>query len=54
MTIPKTLSSKQHELMLQEKRLERTLEDQRLDKLKIGLMKKLEASQLKASGIRVA
>ena len=54
MTSQMTLSSKQHELMLQQKRLERTLEDQRLDKLKIGLLKKIEDSQAKAAGVRVA
>ena len=54
MTIPKTLTPKQHELLLQQKRLERAMEDQRLDKLKVGLMKKIEASQLKSAGIRVA
>ena len=54
MTIPKTLNSKQHELILQQKRLERTMEDQRLDKLKVGLMQKIEASQLKTVNSRVA
>jgi hypothetical protein len=54
MTSQKTLTVKQHELINQQKRLERTLEDQRLDKLKIGLMKKIEANQLKGTGIRVA
>ena len=54
MTTPKTLSSKQHELLLQQKRLERTLEDQRLDRLKVGLMQKIEAGQPKEANIRVA
>ena len=54
MTSQKTQTVKQHELINQQKHLERTLEDQRLDKLKIGLMKKIEASQLKSAGIRVA
>jgi hypothetical protein len=54
MTSQKNLTVKQHELINQQKRLERSLEDQRLDKLKIGLMKKIEASQLKGTGIRVA
>ena len=54
MTTPKTLTSKQHELILQQKRLERTMEDQRLDKLKIGLMQKIEAAQLKTVNGRVA
>jgi len=50
----KTLTPKQHELILQQKRLERTMEDQRLDKLKIGLMQKIEAFQQKSANIRVA
>ncbi len=54
MTTQKTLTPKQHELILQQKRLERTLEDQHLDKLKIGLMQRIEASQLKPAGGRVA
>ena len=54
MTAQKTLTAKQHELLLQQKRLERTLEDQRLDRLKIGLLKKIEASQLKTVNSRVA
>ena len=54
MTTPKTLTSKQHELILQQKRQERALEDQRLDRLKIGLMQKIEAAQLKTVNSRVA
>jgi len=54
MTIPKTLTSKQHELILQQKRLERAMEDQRLDRLKVGLMQKIEANQLKTVNSRVA
>lgn len=50
----KTISPKQHELLLQQKRQERAMEDQHLDKLKVGLMQKIEASQLKTAGIRVA
>ena len=53
MTI-KILTSKQHELILQQKRLERVLEDQRLDKLKVGLMQKIEAFQHKSGNARVA
>ena len=54
MTTPKTLTRDQHELLLQQKRLERALEDKRLDRLKIGLMQKIEASQLKTVNTRVA
>ena len=54
MTTHKTISPKQHELVLQQKRLERTMEDQRLDKLKIGLMRKIEASQIKSGNIHAA
>ena len=54
MTIPKTLTSKQHELILQQKRLDRAMEDQRLDRLKVGLMQKIEANQLKTVNSRVA
>jgi hypothetical protein len=53
MTTYKTISPKQHELKLQEKRLERTMEDQRLDKLKIGLLQKIEASH-KSGNIQAA
>jgi hypothetical protein len=51
MTIPKPLTPKQHELILQQKRQERAFEDQRLDRLKVGLMQKMEAAQLKPSTV---
>jgi hypothetical protein len=54
MTTHKTLTPKQHELILQQKRQERAMEDQRLDKLKIGLMQKIEAFQQKSANVRVA
>jgi hypothetical protein len=54
MTTHKTLTPKQHEFILQQKRQERAMEDQRLDKLKIGLMQKIEAFQQKSANIRVA
>ena len=54
MTPPKTLSPKQHELILQQKRQERAFEDQHLDRLKVGLLQKMEAAQLKAVNTRVA
>ena len=54
MTTPKTLSPKQHELILQQKRQERAFEDQRLDRLKVGLLQKMEAMQLKTVNSRVA
>jgi len=54
MTTHKTISPKQHESLLQQKRLERTMEDQRLDKLKIGLMRKIEASQVKSGNVHAA
>jgi hypothetical protein len=54
MTTLKTLSPKQHEFILQQKRQERALEDQRLDRLKVGLMQKIEAAQLKTVNSRVA
>jgi hypothetical protein len=54
MTTPKTLTPKQHELILQQKRQERALEDQRLDRLKVGLLEKMEAIQQKTVNSRVA
>ena len=54
MTITKTLTPKQHELLNQQKRQERALEDQRLDRLKVGLLQKMEAIQQKAVNTRVA
>jgi hypothetical protein len=54
MTTLKTISPKQHESLLQQKRQERAMEDRRLDKLKIGLMQKIEAIQHKSANIRVA
>ncbi len=54
MTTLKTISPKQHEALIQQKRQEREIEDRRLDRLKIGLMQKIEAGQMKSANIRVA
>jgi len=54
MTTTKTLTPKQHELLNQQKRQERALEDQRLDRLKVGLLQKMEAMQMKTVNTRVA
>jgi hypothetical protein len=54
MTTTKTLPPKQHELILQQKRQERAFEDRRLDRLKVGLLQKMEAAQRKTVNARVA
>jgi hypothetical protein len=49
-----SMSLKRHESKLQEKRQERAMETQRLNKLKIGLQVKLAAHQAKEGAVRAA
>jgi hypothetical protein len=48
------LHTKLHEARIQDRRNERELETQRLDKLKLGLRLKLQASGIKPEAIQAA
>jgi hypothetical protein len=49
-----SMTQKRHESKLQERRQERAMETQRLNKLKLGLQMKMAADKAKAGEVRAA